>query len=90
MGEVKKNRFEPSQSLAMALKNGEYKNCLNLSIEDERVQRYLRGETITLTEEEKKINDGWVLVCIDGFSLGWGKKNKANLKNKYHSGWRLM
>lgn len=90
LGEMKKNRFEPSQSLAMALAMREYKNCLNLSTDDNRVTRYLKGETLTLTAEESTLEDGWQLVCVDGYSLGWGKKNKGILKNKYHSGWRLM
>lgn len=90
MGEVKKNRFEPSQSLAMALKSSEYKNCLNLSVEDERVIRYLKGETLTLTEKEAANENGWQLVCVDSYPLGWGKKTNGVLKNKYHSGWRLQ
>ena len=90
MGEIKKNRFEPSQSLAMALHAGEYKNCLWLSSEDERVMRYLKGETLTLTEEECNGDAGWQLVCVDGYPLGWGKRTGMVLKNKYHSGWRLM
>ena len=90
LGEMKKNRFEPSQSLAMALKKSEYKNCLDLSSKDERVIRYLKGETLTLTQEEAGKDNGWVLVCVDGYPLGWGKKNKSSLKNKYHSGWRMM
>ncbi len=90
MGEVKKNRFEPSQSLAMALKSSEYKNCLKLSIEDERVVRYLKGETLTLNEKEAANENGWQLVCVDGYPLGWGKKTNGVLKNKYHSGWRLQ
>lgn len=90
MGEIKKNRFEPSQSLAMALSAKDYKNCLKLSSEGERVTRYLKGETIMLTESEAGSPDGWQLVCVDGYPLGWGKKNGAVLKNKYHSGWRLQ
>ncbi len=90
LGEMKKKRFEPSQSLAMALRGEEYDNCLRLSIEDDRVIRYLKGETLSLTEEEAAARDGWQLVCVDGYPLGWGKKTKSTLKNKYHSGWRLV
>ena len=90
LGEMKKNRFEPSQSRAMALKADDYKNCLKLPVDDERVVRYLKGETLSLTPEEAKAKDGWQLVCVDDYPLGWGKKNKSNLKNKYHSGWRMM
>ncbi len=90
LGEMKKKRFEPSQSLAMALRSDEYDDTLNLAISDERVIRYLKGETIVLTEQETMAPDGWQLVCVDGYPLGWGKKNGATLKNKYHSGWRMM
>jgi len=90
LGEMKKNRFEPSQSLAMALSSVDYKNCLKLSVEDERVVRYLKGETLTLTEEEAGTPDGWQLVCVEEYPLGWGKKNRSTVKNKYHTGWRLL
>lgn len=90
LGEMKKKRFEPSQSLAMALSHSDYKNCLSFSVTDERVTRYLKGETITLSEEEAKKADGWQLICVGGYPLGWGKKSKSTVKNKYHSGWRLM
>ena len=50
------------------------------------------GEAITLvlTDEEAAAKDGWQLVCVEDYPLGWGKKNKHNLKNKYHSGWRMV
>ena len=91
LGECKKQRFEPSQAFAMALSKKEFKNCFDISSKDERVVRYLKGETIFFTEDETKdIADGHVLVCTDGFPLGWGKKKNNSLKNRYHSGWRLM
>lgn len=80
VGEMKKKRFEPSQSLAMALRAKDYKNCLRLSVNDERVVRYLKGETLVLTDEEAAAKDGWQLVCVEDYPLGWGKKNKHNLK----------
>lgn len=91
MGDMKKNRFEPSQSLAMFLKKEQFPNVLDLSVSDERVIKYLKGETIILTEEEEKIcNDGFCLICVDGFSLGFGKLNHGTMKNKYLPGWRWM
>lgn len=85
MGEQKKNRFEPSQSLAMVLKKGEFDNIVDISSDDERVFRYLKGETI-----DADAKDGWALVCVDGYPLGWGKMNRGTMKNKYLAGWRLM
>lgn len=94
MGEMKKKRFEPSQSLAMALKREDYKKRVEFSADDEEVFRYLKGETILLQPEqivdEGKKPGGWYLVCVDGFPLGWGKAAGMTLKNKYHQGWRLL
>ena len=48
LGDLKKNRFEPSQQLAMTLKASDYAGSVSLSPEDERIGRYLRGETLLL------------------------------------------
>lgn len=90
LGELKKARFEPSQALAMNLKAEQYPNCLLLSSSDERVIRYLKGETIPLISEESAREGikGWTLVCVDGYPLGWGRIQNENLKNKYYPGWR--
>ena len=32
--------------------------------------------------------NGWILVCVDGWPLGWAKYAGAVLKNKYYPGWR--
>ena len=31
-----------------------------------------------------------MLLCVEGYPLGWGKLNDGTFKNKYHPGWRLM
>ena len=85
LGEVKKNRFEPSQSLAMSLKASDFSNIIDLKSDDDRVSKYLKGETI-----EADGKNGWALVCVDSYPLGWGKLNNGILKNKYLPGWRLM
>ena len=86
LGEIKKNRFEPFQALAMNIKFDEWENPLNLSATDERVIKYLKGETIEADDEYMGIR----LVCVDGFSLGFVKQNKKSCKNKYYQGWRWM
>lgn len=89
LGELKKNRFEPGQPLAMALSGTAYPRILNLAPSDQRAERYLKGETLLLSEEELSKGPGWYLVCISGYPLGWGKATGNLLKNKYPSGWRL-
>ena len=89
LGDLKKNRFEPSQQLAMTLKASDYAGSVSLSPEDERIGRYLRGETLLLEPGEATREKGWILVCVDQYALGWGKLVNGVLKNKYWSGWRL-
>ena len=90
LGTVKKNRFEPSQALAAYLSKETYASCLTIPKGDERVMRYLKGETLSFSLAEYQGKKGWVLVCLDDFSLGWGKINNGTLKNKYYAGWRMV
>lgn len=87
LGEIKKNRFEPSQALAMALKAEEYDNIYNLPADDEDVIKYLKCETI---DAKTELKDGYALVCVDSWPLGWAKVQNGVLKNKYLPGWRMM
>ncbi len=88
LGEVKQKRFEPSQALAMALRKEDFALTVELKAEDERVVRYLKGETLDLEDLTKPGAKGWCLVCVDGYPLGWGKLSNGTLKNKYYPGWR--
>ena len=90
MGEMKKDRFEPSQQLAMTLKKEDYKGVLSMKPDDERIQRYLKGETILVESGETDVEKGWILLCVDSYDLGWGKLVNGVIKNKYWSGWRKM
>lgn len=87
LGDMKKNRFEPCQALACALKMDEYQPSINLSASDPNTIKYLKCETI---QTDKAVRDGWNLICTDGFPLGWGKVNSGVVKNKYLPGWRWM
>lgn len=88
MGELKKNRFEPSQALAMNLKKEEYPYVLDFSVEDDRVIKYLKGETLEAEDLVSPKEKGWYLICVDGYPLGFGKLANQMLKNKYLPGWR--
>ncbi len=89
MGTLKKGRFEPSQALAMTLSQDTFSDSVSFQVQDERVIRYLKGETISLTEKEGP-RKGWCLVCVEGFPLGFAKGTGMTLKNKYYPGWRWM
>ena len=87
LGELKKGRFEPGQAFAMVLSPETFSCTVSFGREDDRVVRYLKGETISLTEAEGPVK-GWCLICVDGFALGFAKGTGMALKNKYYPGWR--
>ncbi|MBQ7058740.1 MAG: RsmB/NOP family class I SAM-dependent RNA methyltransferase [Firmicutes bacterium] len=82
LGELKKDRFEPSQAFAMTLTKQDVIKIADLPVGSDSVKRYLKGETLTGEYE-----DGWNLVLADGYPLGWGKAVRGILKNKYLKGW---
>ncbi len=88
VGTCKKNRFEPSQALAMALRMEEFPLTVSFASSDPRTIRYLKGETIDVPEKDGE--KGWILVCVDGCPLGWGKLDRGRIKNKYDAGWRML
>lgn len=85
LGEIKKNRFEPSGAFACSLNKNEFANNVDLDVEDNNVIKYLKGETLQIEGSK-----GWNLVSVDGYSLGFAKKVNNLLKNKYYPGWRWM
>lgn len=89
LGDLKKNRFEPSQPFALAIRKGEAKAVISLPVSDERLTRYLKGETLNIAPEEAANKKGWHLLCADGYPLGFGKLVNQILKNKYPAGWRV-
>lgn len=87
LGEWKKKRFEPSQAAAMTLNGDAFRQTFSMTRDDERVVRYLKGETI-FAEDAERPAKGWNLVCVDGYPLGWAKFSGNSFKNKYYPGWR--
>lgn len=85
IGRMNNNRFEPSQAFAMSLKYEDWKNPVNLSIDDDRVIRYLKGETIDADDK----GSGYRLLCVEKYPLGFVKQDTTRLKNKYYKGWRM-
>jgi 16S rRNA C967 or C1407 C5-methylase (RsmB/RsmF family)/NOL1/NOP2/fmu family ribosome biogenesis protein len=82
VAESKKNRFEPSHSLALSLNPEDVTQSYELS--DEEALRYIKGETIACEPSLK----GWVLMSVKGFSIGFGKASNGIIKNHYPKGLR--
>lgn len=83
LGTMKKNRFEPSHALALALDEEKACHVLRLSAEEREIFAYLNGQTLS-SEGEK----GWYLITVDGYSIGWGKLAGNIMKNHYPKGLR--
>ncbi len=89
IGEFKKQRFEPSHSLALALKLSEAKNVVKLTWDDPQTIGFFNGQSVMLSDEQTaECKKGWALVCVDGYTAGWGKVNGTQVKNHYPKGLR--
>ena len=101
LGMVKKNRFEPSHALALALRAEDALRVFSYPADSGEIRAYLRGEELQPSgkqgeiqkgqKEERagKAQKGWALVLVDGYPLGWGKLAGGMLKNHYPKGLRL-
>ncbi len=85
LGEVRKGNFKPSHGLAMILNGSNVNQAVDFEFDDPKVQAYLRGETIEHAGE-----NGWVLITVNGFGLGWGKRVNGRVKNHYPRGLRIV
>ena len=89
VGEFKKQRFEPSHSLALALKLSDAQNVVKLTCDDPQTTGFFNGQSVMLSDwQAAECKKGWALVCVDGYPAGWGKVNGAQVKNHYPKGLR--
>jgi 16S rRNA C967 or C1407 C5-methylase (RsmB/RsmF family)/NOL1/NOP2/fmu family ribosome biogenesis protein len=72
VAKLEKNRLEPNHALS---RMGQHEM---VDLEPQEVGAYLRGETVARGGE-----NGWVLLAVDGFGLGWGKRVGGVIKNHY-------
>ena len=84
IGSIQKDRFTPSHALAMGIKADQAINSISFHLEDKTIAAYLGGESFSNSGENE-----WVLITIDGFSIGWGKRVQNVVKNYYPHGLRL-
>lgn len=76
LGELKKNRFEPSQHLASALKGEDFKITHSATSSD--VDLYYQGNVVNAS-----VPSGWGAMLYDRFPIGWFKSVNGTLKNHY-------
>ncbi len=83
LGTFKKNRFEPSHSLATALPESAFK--FSLDVDDEQFRKYRHGETLSTTIAGK----GTVLLTNTGKGFAIGRLVNGTVKNLYPKGLRI-
>ncbi|HHT72804.1 MAG TPA: NOL1/NOP2/sun family putative RNA methylase [Firmicutes bacterium] len=83
VGTLKKNRFEPAHALSHTLRAEDAVYSIDFSCDAPELSRFLRGETLPCDGP-----DGWYLVSVAGFGLGWAKQVKGTLKNHLPKGLR--
>ena len=84
LGTMKKNRFEPSHALALALRSEDVLHSYDMAGDSQDVRMYLNGQTLQADGEK-----GWYLMTVDGYSIGWGKLAGGMIKNHYPKGLRI-
>ena len=82
IGTVLKGRLEPHHQFFSAMGH-RFVRRLMLTSEDERVERYLRGETLPCD-----LPNGYASVLVDGCALGGVKVTQGVAKNHYPKGLR--
>lgn len=85
LGDIVNGVFKPSQAFAMGLKAQWIKNKIVYDLEDEKLIKFLKCETL-----EENVENGWYVICFDKYPLGFVKALNGILKNKYPSSWRML
>ena len=82
LGEVRKNRFIPSYSLALTLTKEDVKRSYDYSCDSDEIKKYIHGETLEGTG-----NKGFGVIFVDGYPLSFYKESNQ-VKNLFPKGLR--
>jgi len=83
IGSFHNNRFYPSHALALGINILQAKNICSLQMGNRDISAYLGGLSFPNPGD-----DGWVLITVDDFPIGWGKRVQNVIKNYYPHGLR--
>lgn len=77
LGEMRRGRFHPAHELALAMAAGDATHALSLAAEDASLAAYIAGADLPSAGP-----DGWTLVTVAGYGLGWGKRVGGRVRKK--------
>ena len=90
LGTIKNGRFEPSHALALTLSKDDA--VLSYELKDEadqaansKAMQFIGG----MSFREAGMQNGWYLITVSGYSLGWAKYASGVFKNHYPKGLRI-
>ncbi len=83
LGEIRKGHFRPNHALALALTPEKATESVNFAANSDEIAAYWQGLDLPSAEP-----NGWLLVAVDDFGLGWGKRVNGRIKNHYPRGLR--
>ncbi|MFD1419059.1 RsmB/NOP family class I SAM-dependent RNA methyltransferase [Companilactobacillus keshanensis] len=83
LGELKKNRFEPSISWMLALKPDDLNSVCELT--DDQFAKYLHGESVMVDQD---FSNKWIGLSYQGKLFSWGRYSNKQIKNVYPKGLR--
>ena len=76
--------------LALALRKDDTDGIISLSVNDQRLTRYLKGETLNIEQGEAAHTKGWHLLCVRRLPSRFRQAGRSiHFKNKYPAGWRV-
>ena len=86
LGTLRKNRLVALTQLSrwrLPQKNWAERALWILPPNASELTRYLQGDVLDAPGE-----DGWLLITVSGFALGWGRRSQGTVKNFYPKGLR--
>jgi len=84
IGEIRKKYVQPHHQFFMAL-GKQFRRQIELAPDSEELERYLRGEEISVDCE-----NGWAVITTAGCPVGGVKVNAGRAKNHYPKGLRKL
>ena len=84
IGEIRKNYIQPHHQFFMAM-GRQFKRRIELAPDSEELERYLRGEEISVDCE-----NGWAVITTAGCTVGGVKVVSGRAKNHYPKGLRKL
>ncbi|XIF20236.1 MAG: NOL1/NOP2/sun family putative RNA methylase [Acetilactobacillus jinshanensis] len=85
LGTLKKNRFEPSYALALALHPNQVKHHFDITVNEWK--KYVHGDTLPTDSDLPK---GWYQLICQKQPIAFGKVVQGTVKNFFPKGLRFL